>query len=51
MPNSGPIVFIDDDSDDQELYSEAIEQLQLTNQVKFLSDGNEALSYWQCTEK
>ncbi|WP_018611203.1 response regulator [Segetibacter koreensis] len=49
MPTSGPIVFIDDDLDDQELYSEAIEQLQLTNQVKFLSDGNEALSYLRTT--
>lgn len=51
MPKSGPIVFIEDDVDDQELFSEAIGQLKYSNNIRFFSNGEEALSYLLATSE
>lgn len=45
MPKSGPIVFIEDDIDDQELFAEAIDQLKIPNKIRFFDNGQEAISY------
>lgn len=45
MPTSGPIIFIEDDTDDQELFSEAVQQLEVSHKTRFFDNGQEALSY------
>lgn len=45
MPNKGPIIFVEDDPDDQELFIEALRELKIYDNYKFFSDGREALDY------
>ena len=49
MPRSGPIIYVEDDIDDQELFTEAIEQLKIPNKVQLIANGNEALHYLRTT--
>lgn len=49
MPVTGPIIFVEDDPDDQELFAEALSELNITNMYKFFSDGKEALDYLKTT--
>ena len=49
MSLQGPIIFVEDDTDDQELFSEALRELNINNTWKFFSDGKEALEYLQHT--
>lgn len=51
MPKSGPIVFVEDDIDDQELFSEALEQLKISNKIRFFGNGQEALTYLLTTSE
>ena len=46
---SGPIIFVEDDLDDQELLKEAILQLKIQNSYKFFNNGLEALGYLETT--
>src|SRR4051812_29742496 len=45
MSVMGPIIFVEDDIDDQELFTEALRELKIRNACKFFSDGREALEY------
>ena len=45
MPKTGPIIVIEDDMDDQLLLDEAFKVLNYPYDVKFFSDGYEALAY------
>jgi CheY-like chemotaxis protein len=45
MPIKGPIIFVEDDPDDQELLIEALRELKIYDNYKFFSDGREALDY------
>lgn len=45
MNVKGPIVFIEDDQDDQEIVAQAFHDLKLENEVIFFSDGEKALAY------
>ena len=45
MNKNGPIVIIEDDSDDQELLAMVFEELNYDNPVRFFSDGKKALEY------
>lgn len=46
---SGPIIFVEDDLDDQEIVKEIIELLELPNSLILFTDGQEALTYLQTT--
>lgn len=46
----GPIVIIEDDKDDQEIYREAIGALGIPNKILFLDNGKDALEYLTSTE-
>ncbi|ANE49653.1 response regulator [Flavisolibacter tropicus] len=48
---NGPIVIIDDDKDDQEIYAEAIKAIGFTNDIHFFNGGKEALDYLNTTEE
>ena len=45
MNKNGPIVIIEDDPDDQEIFSEVLKELEYSNQIVFFSDGEKALHY------
>ncbi|WP_018614529.1 response regulator [Segetibacter koreensis] len=49
MTISGPIIFVEDDLDDQEVFTEALRELGITDNYKFFGDGKEALEYLQTT--
>jgi CheY-like chemotaxis protein len=45
MPLTRPIIFIDDDQDDQYLFGQAIKDLQIPHPVLFFTNGLDALDY------
>lgn len=47
----GPIVIIDDDKDDQELYEESIKAIGILNEIRFFNGAREALDYLLNTEE
>jgi CheY-like chemotaxis protein len=50
QPKDGPIIVIEDDSDDQELLDETFKFLNYPNKVIFFSDGYEALAFIEKTD-
>ncbi len=47
----GPIVIVEDDKDDQDIYTEAIKSLGITNILYFFNSGIEVLKYLNETEE
>ncbi|GAB3956296.1 hypothetical protein GCM10028805_45710 [Spirosoma harenae] len=47
----GPLVYIEDDEDDQFLFERAIKELNLRNQIHFFFNGQDALHYLETTEE
>ena len=47
----GPIVIVDDDLDDQEIYADAIRALNITNELRFFDSGPSALDYLYKTDE
>ena len=45
MNKTGPIIVIEDDSDDQELLNEVFKVLNFKNEITFFGDGEQALDY------
>ncbi|MEO7584621.1 MAG: response regulator [Ferruginibacter sp.] len=45
MNKNGPIVFIEDDLDDQEIMAEIFKELHYDNEIVFFEDGEKALEY------
>ena len=50
MNKRGPIVIIDDDTDDQELVREVFTELALENEVMVFQDGESAIKYLENPE-
>lgn len=50
MNRTGPLIVIEDDPDDQEIFQEAFDNLKLKNQIAFFSDGQSALDYLNRTD-
>jgi CheY-like chemotaxis protein len=46
----GPIIIVDDDKDDQEIYAEAIKAVGIPNQIIFFDGGKPALEYLSTTK-
>ena len=51
MNKSGPIVMIEDDMDDQDIFRDVFEDLAFKNEIIFFKDGEEALEYLIKTEE
>ena len=49
MSKQGPILIIEDDQDDQYLLTEVFSTLGINNELKFFSNGKDALKYLQTT--
>ncbi len=45
MNKRGAIIIIEDDSDDQEMFSDAFKELDYRNEIVFFNDGQDALTY------
>ncbi|HUM45809.1 MAG TPA: response regulator [Chitinophagales bacterium] len=45
MNKGGPIIIIEDDSDDQEILSEVFKSLDIKNEIIFFGEGEDALKY------
>lgn len=50
MDKNGPVVIIEDDEDDQQLFIEIFNNLKYDNEVIFFTAGNEALEYLNQTK-
>jgi CheY-like chemotaxis protein len=51
MPKSGPIIIVDDDSDDQDLMKDILIEMEVKNEVVFFENGKDALEYLQSTTR
>lgn len=47
----GPIISIEDDEDDQFLLAQVIKQLGVENEIRFFTNGQVALHYFETTEE
>jgi len=45
----GPIIIVDDDIDDQEIYADAIKAIGIPNELRFFDGGEVALAYLSTT--
>lgn len=45
MNKNGAIVIVEDDIDDQEMFTEVFKELNYKNEIVFFNDGQEALAY------
>jgi len=51
MSVKGPIISIEDDTDDQYLLKSVIEEMKIPNEVRFFENGLEALRYLEVTKE
>ncbi|KAA6439075.1 response regulator [Dyadobacter flavalbus] len=51
MSRRGPIISIEDDTDDQLLIKTILKELEITNTLKFFSNGLDALLYLETTQE
>jgi CheY-like chemotaxis protein len=49
MITSGPLIVIEDDPDDQDMIKRVLSKMELTNELKFFADGEQALKYLKST--
>lgn len=47
----GPIIIVEDDEDDREVYIESIKAIGVANEIRFFNGGAEALDYLLNTEE
>ncbi|MGV9003553.1 response regulator [Flavobacterium sp.] len=45
MNKKGPIIIVEDDIDDQELFADVLKELNYKNEIIFFGDGQQALDY------
>lgn len=50
MNKQGPIIIIEDDADDQEVFSAALKALKYKNEILFFTEGEKALEYLTATK-
>lgn len=50
MNKSGPIIIIEDDKDDQEIFTEIFGELDFANELLFFNDGVPALEYLETSD-
>lgn len=48
---NGPIILVEDDVDDQEFITDALQMLAIKNQIKIFDNGQKALDYLKTTEQ
>src|SRR5690606_6784300 len=48
---SGPIILIDDDQDNKEILQSVLDNLKLSNELKYFETANQALNYLRNTDQ
>lgn len=51
MNKKGPIIIIEDDQDDRDIFTEVLNELNVSNPVVFFEDGIKALDYLTATSE
>jgi CheY-like chemotaxis protein len=51
MSQTGPIVLVDDDPDDQEMIERIIKKMSLKNEIKHFTDGEQVYEYLKTTKE
>jgi CheY-like chemotaxis protein len=51
MPYFGPIIIVEDDKDDQEIFAAALQELNISNELLFFANSAEAYSFLLTTHK
>jgi CheY-like chemotaxis protein len=46
-----PIIIVEDDKDDQEIYAEALKAIGILNEIRFFNNGKKVLDYLTTTEE
>ena len=49
MIATGPLIVIEDDPDDQDMIKRVLTKMELTNELKFFPDGEQALKFLEST--
>jgi len=49
MTNNGPVIYLEDDPDDQDLFKEVMEGLGIVNELKVFANGVSVLDYLRTT--
>lgn len=49
MAKNGPIIIIEDDDEDKEIFQEALEELSISNKIIWFTDAKRALDYLKTT--
>ena len=49
MAKEGPIIIIEDDDEDKEIFQEALEELSISNKIIWFTDAKRALDYLKTT--
>src|ERR671927_491382 len=50
MARKGPVIIIDDDLDDHDMFQYVLQKIDPGNEIKFFLNGEEALHYLQTTD-
>ena len=51
MTKTGPIIIVEDDKDDREIYEEALQELNIPNELKFFKRCPDAFHYLKTAEE
>lgn len=51
MAKRGPIIFVDDDSDEHELFEDAFQQLEVSNERHYFKGSDEVIAYLSKTKE
>lgn len=51
MSAQGPLIVIEDDPDDQEMIKRILSKMNLSNELKYFSDGDQALKYLESSSE
>ena len=49
MASAGPVIIVEDDLEDQEIYADVFKELKCTHEVKFFKEGQALLHYLRTT--
>jgi len=49
MTNAGPIIIVEDDADDEAIFNEILEELEVSNSIIWFGNSDDALNYLKTT--
>jgi CheY-like chemotaxis protein len=49
MANTGPVIIVEDDADDEAIFNEILKELEISNSIIWFGNSDEALNYLKVT--